>query len=131
MAERSAVVPAGSEYQYEKLHFAPGLRVGDTLHISGVIGVGADGTCSDDPETQFGDAFAGVAKVLEAAGGSMDDIVEMTTFHVGLQANMRSFIKVMKQHIASEPWPAWTAIGISELAMPGGLVEIRVTADLS
>jgi hypothetical protein len=28
----------------------------------------------------------------------------------------------------SEPYPAWTAIGISELAVPGGLVEIKVIA---
>ncbi len=26
------------------------------------------------------------------------------------------------------PWPAWTAIGISELAVPGARVEIRVIA---
>ena len=131
MAERIPVIPPGSEFQYEKLHFAPGLRVGDTLHVSGVIGVGPDGVCSDDPATQFGQAFEGLAAVLEAAGGSLDDVVEMTTFHVGLQANMRTFISTMKQHLTSEPWPAWTAIGITELAIPGGMVEIRATADLS
>ena len=31
----------------------------------------------------------------------------------------------------SEPWPAWTAIGITELAVPGAHVEIRVTAQKS
>ena len=31
----------------------------------------------------------------------------------------------------SEPYPAWTAIGCTELAMPGGLVEIRVQAVIS
>lgn len=131
MAQRNPVIPPGSEYQYEKLHFSPALRVGDTLHVSGVIGVAADGSCSDDPATQFTQAFEGLASVLETAGGSLADIVEMTTFHVGLQANMRVFIQTMKQHLTSEPWPAWTAIGITELAVPGGLVEIRATADLS
>jgi hypothetical protein len=29
-----------------------------------------------------------------------------------------------------EPYPAWTAIGITELAVPGCLVEIRATAQL-
>jgi enamine deaminase RidA (YjgF/YER057c/UK114 family) len=29
-----------------------------------------------------------------------------------------------------EPWPAWTAIGVSELAVPGAQVEIRATAVL-
>ena len=130
MTERLPVIPPGSEFQYEKLHFAPALRVGDTLHVSGVIGTNPDGSCSDDPATQFKQAFEGLAAVMEAAGGTLADIVEMTTFHVGLQANMRTFIQVMKQHIVSEPWPAWTAIGITELAIPGGMVEIRATADL-
>jgi enamine deaminase RidA (YjgF/YER057c/UK114 family) len=29
-----------------------------------------------------------------------------------------------------EPYPAWTAIGVSALAIPGALVEIRATARL-
>ena len=33
-----------------------------------------------------------------------------------------------KDRYIHQPYPAWTAIGISELAIPGGLVEIRVSA---
>ena len=36
----------------------------------------------------------------------------------------------VRDEFLSEPWPAWTAIGITELAMPGAHVEIRVTAKL-
>ena len=67
--------------------------------------------------------------MLEAGGASFADITEMTTFHVGLQAHLGAFMTVKDQYI-KEPYPAWTAIGISELAIPGGLVEIRVTARL-
>ncbi|MBW1852913.1 MAG: RidA family protein, partial [Deltaproteobacteria bacterium] len=35
-----------------------------------------------------------------------------------------------RDEVLSEPWPAWTAIGISELAVPGARVEIRVIAQL-
>ena len=34
----------------------------------------------------------------------------------------------VKDEFVSEPWPAWTAIGITELAVPGARVEIRATA---
>jgi enamine deaminase RidA (YjgF/YER057c/UK114 family) len=51
----------------------------------------------------------------------------MTTFHVDLMANLRAFVQA-KDEVVGEPYPAWTAIGVSELAMPGGLVEVRVTA---
>jgi enamine deaminase RidA (YjgF/YER057c/UK114 family) len=42
---------------------------------------------------------------------------------------MGDFMSV-RDEVLSEPWPAWTAIGISELAIPGARVEIRVTAAL-
>jgi enamine deaminase RidA (YjgF/YER057c/UK114 family) len=34
----------------------------------------------------------------------------------------------VRDEFLSEPWPAWTAIGVSELAVPQAHVEIRVTA---
>jgi enamine deaminase RidA (YjgF/YER057c/UK114 family) len=42
---------------------------------------------------------------------------------------MKAFMKV-RDEVLSEPWPAWTAIGISELFIPGARVEIRVIAQL-
>ena len=61
------------------------------------------------------------------AGSSMDNVIEMTTYHVGLQEHIGTFMKVKDKYV-KEPYPAWTAIGITELAIPGGLVEIRVIA---
>jgi enamine deaminase RidA (YjgF/YER057c/UK114 family) len=50
----------------------------------------------------------------------------MTTFHVGLQEHLGTFLAVRDEFL-SAPWPAWTAIGVSELAAPGARVEIKVT----
>ena len=57
------------------------------------------------------------------------DIVEYTSYHIGLHAHIGDFMSVRDEFL-SEPWPAWTAIGISELVMPRAHVEIRVTAKL-
>ena len=129
MAKKEIVVTDATRILYDQWHFAPAVRVGDTLHCSGVIGTGPGGRVSDDPETQFTQAFEQLGHVLEAAGGSFDDVVELTTYHVGLQANLQAFTKV-KDRFIPKPYPAWTAIGVSELALPGGLVEIRATAQL-
>ena len=129
MDKTSVVVPKGQEGLYEQFHFAPAVKDGDRLFCSGVIGVGADGKASPDPETQFTQAFETLSSVLKAAGASFPDVVEMTTFHVGLQQNLGKFMKVKDRHLR-EPYPAWTAIGITELAIPGGLVEIKVIARL-
>jgi enamine deaminase RidA (YjgF/YER057c/UK114 family) len=67
---------------------------------------------------------------LEAAGLSFDQIVEMTAYHVGLREHLDAFIKVTDEFV-SEPYPAWTAIGVTELITEGTLVEIRIVAKQS
>jgi enamine deaminase RidA (YjgF/YER057c/UK114 family) len=121
------VVTARGKSGYERFHFADAADTGDHLFCSGVIGTDASGKVPEDPAEEFENAWRGVRAVLEAAGLGMADVVEYTSFHVGLQAHLRTFMKVRDRHLA-EPWPAWTAIGITELAVPGARVEIRVTA---
>ena len=120
-SERGPVIPDGSEATYENFHFAPAYRVGNTVYVSGVIGRG------EDPAEQFADAFASLAATLEAAGSSLEQIVEMTTFHVDMSVHLGTFMAA-RDAAMSEPWPAWTAIGCTELALPKGLAEVKVTA---
>jgi enamine deaminase RidA (YjgF/YER057c/UK114 family) len=129
MDQNQIVIPAEMKMLYDNFHFAPAVKDGDRLYCSGVIGMGPDGKVSSEPETQFTQAFESLKSVLAAAGVTFADVVEMTTFHVGLQANMRAFMKV-KDKFMSPPYASWTAIGITELAVPGGLVEIKVIARL-
>jgi hypothetical protein len=82
-----------------------------------------DGSVSDDPDTQFRDTF----KFLSAAGLHFGDIVDMTTYHVGLGRHLNAFIKIKDEFVQS-PYPAWTAIGVTELITESTLLEIRVIA---
>ena len=129
MPTKEVVIPTGQEDYYEDYHFAPAIKDGDRLYCSGVIGVGSDGTPAADPEAQFACAFDTLKSVLIAAGVGFDHVIEMTTFHVGLQQHLATFMKVKDRYI-NRPFPAWTAIGITELAFPGALVEIKVIARL-
>jgi enamine deaminase RidA (YjgF/YER057c/UK114 family) len=104
------------------------VRAGELLLCSGQIGTGPDGRPPADPETQFALAFEQVKSVLDEAGLGFGDVVELTTFHVGMQ-HLTTFAAVKDRYLAA-PYPAWTAIGVSELAFPGGLAEVRVTARL-
>ncbi len=128
MAEFDVIIPPGSERTYERFHFAPATRVGDTVYCSGVIG--ADGaTVPDDPADEFAAAFAALGDVLAAAGGTLADIVEMTSYHVDLAEHLGAFMAA-KDAAISEPYPAWTAIGTTGLAIPGARVEIKATAHI-
>lgn len=130
MKKTDVVVPKGMEIAYDHFHFAPAVRSGGLLRCSGQLGTDERfALVSTDPEPQFAQAFENVRSVLAAAKLDFSDVIEMTTFHVGLREHLGSFVAV-KDRYFSAPWPAWTAIGVVELAAPGALVEIRVTARL-
>jgi enamine deaminase RidA (YjgF/YER057c/UK114 family) len=126
---RDIILPNQSKASYDNFHFAPAVRTSKGLvFCSGQIGVDASGRVPDSPEEEFRNAWTGVGQVLAEAGLTFDNIIEFTSFHVGLQEHLATFMKV-KDEVISEPWPAWTAIGITELALPGARVEIRVVAE--
>lgn len=64
---------------------------------------------------------------LIEAGVTLSDVVEIVTYHVGLKDHFREFV-LIKDEFIKEPYPAWTAIGVSELAADGAVIEIKVTA---
>jgi len=130
MSKSEPIVPEGMAPMYEQFHFAPGNRNGRWLFCSGQIGIGPDGTPPADLEKQFTLAFEGLAAVLEAADARFADIVELTSYHVGLQDHLQRFMAV-KDHFILPPYPAWSAIGVSELAVPGAVVEIKAIARLA
>ncbi|MDZ7686280.1 MAG: RidA family protein [Gammaproteobacteria bacterium] len=121
------IVTSQGQFMYDRFHFAEATRHGDLLLCSGIIGTNDKGKLPETVEDEFNLAWSKVKSLLEGAGSSLDDILEYTTYHVGLQTHMAAFMEVRDRYL-SEPWPAWTAIGITELAVPGAHVEIRVTA---
>jgi enamine deaminase RidA (YjgF/YER057c/UK114 family) len=120
---------AASEFAHyaKDWHISPVVDTGDFAFLSGQTGCRPDGTVSPDPERQFRDAFAFLDANLAAAGLAFGDIVEMTTYHVNLRRHLPTFVKVKDERIFA-PYPAWTAIGVTELITEGTLIEIRVIA---
>ncbi|MCR9214466.1 MAG: RidA family protein [Proteobacteria bacterium] len=110
---------------HDQWHFSPALDTGEFVFFSGVTGCRPDDTVSEDPETQFRDAFQFLGETLKAAGLAWSDIVEMTSYHVNLRQHLDAFIKV-KDEFVSPPYPAWSCIGTTELITEGTLVEIRI-----
>lgn len=123
------VVTASGQFMYDNFHFSEATKSNGFLLCSGVIGTGGKGALPDDIREEFRNAWVGIGKLLTECGIGYEDIVEYTSYHVGLHTTMEDFMAVRDEFL-SEPWPAWTAIGITELAIPGAHVEIRVTAKL-
>ena len=123
------IVRDSAKVLYNNFHFSEAVESGGFIFCSGIIGTGREGKVPDDIREEFDNAWSDVIALLKQAGADAGHIVEYTSYHVGLQANMTDFMKVRDKYLA-DPWPAWTAIGITELAVPGAHVEIRVTAKL-
>ncbi|MEB2558379.1 RidA family protein [Burkholderia cenocepacia] len=131
MHERKAIVPAGMEAVYEKIGYAPGLKVGDTLYVSGQIGRDAAMQLVEDREAQIVQAFENLKQVLEAAGASFDDVVDLTTFHTDMR-DLPLFMQVRDRYFDAHPRHAWTAVGAHMLGgAPGYVVEIKAVAVLA
>ncbi|MBL8652474.1 MAG: RidA family protein [Sphingopyxis sp.] len=109
----------------EAVGFADAVIAGDTVYLSGVVAAPRDGEAGLEPA--FERAFGRIADVLARAGVSWDDVVEMTTFHTDLPAQIDAFVAVKNRHVKGPP-PAWTAIGISRLYEPTAIVEVKVIA---
>ncbi len=125
--KRQCINPPPTQVFYDNFHFSQATRVGDMIWVSGQVGVDASMTPGKDVEEQAHLAFQGLRNVLEAAGATLADVIELMTFHTELQGDMQAFAQVKDQYFPDR-YPAWTAVGISQLALPGLRLEIRAVA---
>ena len=128
-SSRRAVVPQGMEGPAAKRKYSPGLVAGDLIFVAGQVGRDASGRIPDDPEQQFVTAFDNVGAVLSAAGAGFEHVVDLSTFHTTFDT-FEVFAEVKERYFSKEPYPAWTAIGGTVLALPGLLAEVKVIARL-
>jgi enamine deaminase RidA (YjgF/YER057c/UK114 family) len=124
---RQAIVPAVWAAFYQETHIPAAVRVGDTLRVTGHTGETVDGVFSADAEEQIRQVFRNIAFTLTEAGAGWTDVVEINSYHVGLLNQAESVLKVAAEFL-EDPYPAWTAVGVTELILPEALVEISCVA---
>lgn len=126
----TVVIPEWMKPFYDDFHYAPAVIDGDRLCCSGMIGIRRDMSVPQDPTEQITLAFENLRGLLAEVGLTFADVTEITSYHVGLTAQMETFIAVKDAYVTA-PYPAWTAVGVCELAIPGAVTEIQITARLS
>ena len=76
-------------------------------------------------------AFRNIEKAMEAAGGTLKDIVALRIYVVDYQAESGTAVgTALREFFSPQNPPASTWIGVSALAVPGFLIEIEATAVL-
>ena len=103
-------------------------RVGDTVYIAGQVALDRSSNLvgGDDIEAQAQQAFENLQAILKELGGSLNDIVKMTTYLTD-RSQLAAFRRVRNRYL-SDPFPPNTLLFISGLAQPEYLVEIEAVA---
>ncbi len=123
------IIPDSLKETYDTLHYAPAVRAGDLIFLSGVIAALKEGETGTEAEyvAAAEQAFAEMEMILKEAGASMADVVDVTSFHVDYAKHLGPLMAVKEKYFPA-PYPAWTLIGTTELFNPLGFVELKATA---
>ena len=112
---------------YEPYRISQAIRVGDLLFVSGQAAIDEDGLVGvGDFDAQAEQAFRNLARVLEAGGSSLRDIVKVTIFLTDM-ANFPRIVELRGKWF-SEPYPADTIVQVVALALPELEIEIEAVA---
>ncbi|MGJ7503207.1 RidA family protein [Variovorax sp. ZT5P49] len=117
----------GSNKIFDLFQYSPAVTANGLVFIAGQIGLRADGTIPSDPKEQIQVAFERAGAILESLGLDFTDVVELVSYHVGLEQTLGDFRAVKEQFIRSD-FPAWTILGIAALARKELIVEIKLVA---
>jgi len=107
------------------LGYSQGVRVGNLVYYSGQMPVDSNGKLvhEGDIKGQTHQVFKNIKAALAAAGLTLNDIVEMVSFHTNM-ADLGAMAEVKNEYIFKGDFPAWTVVGVTSLALPGQMLEI-------
>lgn len=109
--------------------YSQAVKAGNTVYLSGQIPLvpASMELVSDDFTEQAVQVFENLSAVMDAAGGSLQDIVKLNIYLTDL-GNFAAVNEVMSRYF-QKPYPARAAIGIASLPK-GSLVEVEGVAEL-
>ncbi|MFU2330395.1 RidA family protein [Pseudomonas sp. NFX98] len=128
MTQRDVVFPPGRQALYERNRYSPAIRSNGFLFVSGQVGSTEDGSPEPELDAQVRRAFSNLNGILDAAGCSFDDVVDVTVFIVDPEAKFERIWKVVSEFWGQAPFPTVTAVGVTWLY--GFEFEIKVIARL-
>ena len=126
--ERVVVTP--EKWQRAKDDGSPAVRAGDLLFIASQHAV--DPNSKTPPATNAGAqakvALERIRQIVTAAGGTMDDIVDVVAFFLDIR-DAEDVLEVSREFFTKD-YPAWTFMGTQGLPQRGSVVQIHAVAHL-
>ena len=114
----------GSRQFQEAWGYSDAIVAGDTIYLSGVVVGQREGEAL---EAAYDRTYRRIGETLRRAGASWDDVVDITSYHTDVTAQMPAITAVHRRHVRP-PFPAWTAIDVDRLIPERGITEIKIVA---
>ena len=118
------------EHGFSQAVVASGTR---TLYVSGQTAWDSDKQLvgGADLEAQARQAFANLRMVVEAAGGTLTDVVAVRIYVVDYRPEKAASVgRAFREFFSADVKPVSTWVGVAALADPGFLIEVEATAVL-
>jgi 2-iminobutanoate/2-iminopropanoate deaminase len=111
--------------------YSYGVLDGETLHVSGMVAFGSDGSYMGigDVHAQAVQVFENLAAVLEAAGGTLDDVLSTTTYLAA--AEHAAAVGSVRKRYFTGPVPPTSTVVVAPMARSQFLVEVAAIAHIS
>jgi enamine deaminase RidA (YjgF/YER057c/UK114 family) len=111
--------------------YSYGVRSNDLVFIAGQVARDENGDMVGlgDPGAQAVKVFDNMRKVVEAAGGTMADIISIRTMTTS-RAYMPFILEARKRHFRGPNYPTHAFMIVAELSSPEYLMEIEAIAHL-
>lgn len=121
-------------------HYPHARRVGDLLFISGCssrrpdnthegVTIHQSGVVEKDIRAQTRAVIENLRVILRAAGGDLNNLVDVTTFLVDMK-DFPGYNAVYNEYFDAETGPARTTVAVHQLPHPNLLIEIKAIAAL-
>jgi enamine deaminase RidA (YjgF/YER057c/UK114 family) len=107
--------------------FSRAIQVGDQLFVAGMTAHTPAGIAGGDSMSEQTRAiFIKIRHLVEAAGGTMNDIVKLTGFITDMKQR-EQYLDARRDFFTADP-PASTLVEVTALAAAGLLIEVEVLA---
>jgi 2-iminobutanoate/2-iminopropanoate deaminase len=120
------IVPVEGLIDSSRYGFSHCVVSGDHVYVAGQCGHGEGGAIPDDFGDQCRLTLHAIQLAVEAAGGTLDDVVTMTVFVTDLA--LYPVFSQVRQEFFPQDFPASAAVGVAGLVPPGAKIEIQATA---
>ncbi len=110
----------------QRLPFSSAVRAGDTVYLSGALGITPDGKLGEGMEAQARLAMDNLGSALKSAGLGWGDVAKCMVMLDDMK-DWPAFNKVYVTYFPDGKYPARSAFGADGLAL-GALVEVECIA---